>query len=592
MNDTGISTKFIGWKTVDGKVLYRILVCCKNSKYEVQKRFSEFVLLQSLLVERGLSLLPSLPPKTLFTKNQDMNFINERMKGLQSYLTTLTSRHDVLLSPLFINFLEFPNSENLPPIMKKLVNIEVTADIASIRQSVSGIFISDSDLLSAPIMFVSHQENSSLSRLGRVWSIIDSEETGSIFVWCLQPYSSKNTSYHSVNIDYDTTTNAFHNLCNSNTIDSSKFCCLIHSGFSEKCKNIVFIPKRDSLCIFLEHGAIDVFEGVFSHLKSRIASGNNSPLVLTECIKPNRIQLHGSPITFVCSPFSTDCKVRHKYTLSVGIDNSIRLFCFEQMKIISGGNLNKRVNGSRVISCYLEDEFGRLGFFGTSSGQLLVLDMASQPPYLITNFNSQADYQYPITSIVASKKFLVVAYSNIIKVFGMEMNPKQATCTINDNQHIRSIDTNFFSDMDIGTISSLYIYEDEYLFVGGTDTFSLFKLNINQELTPPVLLFSYAIHTGKINYISVVPDNVLNIGQFSRQFLKLLTASEDGRIIFWKIFNLPMNQTVNVSTYEETINEENFEESKVINEQIHSLENMRSIELSDNSDDDLSSAFR
>ncbi|KAH8582635.1 PX and WD40 domain [Cryptosporidium sp. chipmunk genotype I] len=592
MNDFGISTKIIGWKTVDGKVLYRILVCGQNGKYEVQKRFSEFALLQSLLVERGLGLLPSLPPKTLFTKNQDLNFINERMKGLQSYLTNLISRHDVVLSPLFMNFLEFPNSENNPQIMKKLVNIEVMADIASIRQSVSGIFISDSDLLSAPLMFISHQENSSLSRLGRVWSIIDSEETGSIFVWCLQPYSSKTTSYHSVNMDYDTITNAFHNLCNSNTIDSSKFCCLIHSGFPYKCKNIVYISKKDSLCIFSEHGTIDVFEGVFSRLKSRIASGNNSPLVLSECIKPNRIQLHGSPIAFVYSTFSTDCNIKHKYTLSVGIDNSIRLFCFDQMKIISGGNLNKRVNGSRVMSCYLENEFGRLGFFGTSSGQLIVLDMISQPPYLITNFNSQIDCQYPITSIVASKKFLVVAYSNIIKIFGMEINPKQAACTINDNQPIRSIDTNFFSDMNIGTISSLYIYEDEYLFVGGTDVFSLFKLNIKEELTSPVILFSYAIHAGKINYISIVPENVLNIGQFSNQTLKLLTASEDGRIIFWKICNLPKNQALNVRKYKEIINEEHFEEKKMVNNQIHSLENMGSIEFSDNSDDDLSSAFR
>ncbi|OII74938.1 PX and WD40 domain-containing protein [Cryptosporidium ubiquitum] len=592
MNEFGISTKIIGWKTVDGKVVYRISVCGQNSKYEIQKRFSEFVLLQSLLIERGLGLLPSLPPKTLFTKNQDMNFINGRMKGLQSYLSSLILRHDVLLSPLFMNFLELPTSESKPLFMKKLVNIQALADIASIRQSVSGVFISDSDLISAPLLFVSHQENSSLSRLGKVWSIIDSEETGFIFVWCLQPYSSKSISYPSISIDHDTITNAFHNLSNSETIDSSKFGCLVYSGFPHKCKNIVSITKKDTICIFSELGTIDVFEGVLSQLRSRIVSGNNSPLVLNECIKPTKIQLHGSPIAFVYSPFLIDNNIKHKYTLSVGIDNSIRLFCFEQMKIISGGNLNKRINGSRITSCYLENEFGKLGFFGSSSGQLLVLDMTSQPPYLITNINPQIDCKYPITSIIASKKLLIVAYTNVIKIFGMEVNPKHVACIISDNQPIRSIDTNFFSDMDIGTISSLYIYEDEYLFVGGTDVLSLFKLNINEKLTPPVLLFSYAVHAGKINYISIIPDDILKIGQFSNQNIKLLTASEDGRVIFWRICNLPENQTFYFKEDKEATSEQYFEEKKIESEKIHSLENLRSIELSDSSDDDLSSAFR
>lgn len=596
MNDFGVSTKIVGWKAIDEKIIYRIFVRTQSCKYEIQKRFSEFAILQGLLIERGLGLLPSLPPKTLF-KNQDMNFINERMKGLQSYLSSLVTRHDVLLSTLFMNFLELPGSVNKSLITKRLVSMEAIADIASIRQSVSGIFIGESDLLPGPLLFVSHQENSSLSRLGRVWSIIESEETGYIFVWGLQPISPKGSYYPSLNTYNDSMTNAFHNLCTSSTVNSSRFCCIVHSGFSFKCKNIVFAPKKDTLSIFSEQGTIDVFEGVISQLRSRISSGNNSPLLLRECIKPTQIQLHNSPIAFVYSPFAIDSSVRHKYTLSVGIDNSIRLFCFDQMKIISGGNLNKRVNGSRITSCYLENGFGRLGFFGSSSGQLLVLDMVCQPPYLITGFNSQSDCKYPITSIMSSNKLLAVAYSNIVKIFGMEMNPKHASCTINDNQPLRSIDTNFFSDMDIGTISSLYIHEDEYLFVGGTDVFSLFKLNLNEELTPPVLLFSYAIHAGKINYVSVIPEKVLSIdGQSFPSYspnIRLLTASEDGRVIFWKICNLPKTQTTSTEDNEEEINKDQSKEYKIGNGKTSSLESLRYIEeFSDNSDDDLSSAFR
>ncbi|KAJ1613721.1 PX and WD40 domain-containing protein [Cryptosporidium canis] len=590
MNDFGISTKIIGWKPVNENIAYRILVSTKNGKYEIQKRFSEFALLQSLLIERGLGLLPSLPPKTIFKKNQDMNFINERMRGLQSYLSNLVSRHDVVISPLFMNFMELPNSDCKPLAMKRLVNFEAIADISSVRQSVSGVFIGESDLLSAPLLFISHQENSSLSRLGRVWSIIEPEETGYTLMWCLQPRSVKGASYPSINLDSDVT-NAFHNLCTANTIDSSKFSYMVYSGFSFKCKNIIFISKKDALSIFSEHGTIDVFEGVISQLRARVSSGNNNPLLLKECIKPTKIQLHSSPIAFVHSPFSLDCNVKHRYTLSVGIDNSIRLFCFDQMKIISGGNLNKRLNGSRIMTCYLEKEHGRLGFFGSSSGQLLVLDMISQPPYLITSFSSQSDCKYPITSIVASNRLLVVAYSNIIKIFVMDMNAKHASCTINDNQPLRSIDTSFFSDMDIGTISSLCIYEDEYLFVGGTDILSLFKLNTNEEFTPPAMLFSYAIHAGKISYISIIPEKVLNIGQSSNN-LKLLTAGEDGRVIFWKINNLIKAQTNNTIENDELLIEELDEKDKIENGQIRSLENLRSIELGDNSDDDLSSAFR
>ncbi|KAF7455892.1 putative phosphoinositide-binding protein [Cryptosporidium felis] len=444
MSDLSISTKIIGWVILDGKTVYRIFVDDSTHKYEIKKRFSEFSLLQSLLVERGLGLLPSLPPKTLFKKNQDINFINERMKGLQSYLSSIISRHDVLLSPLLRNFLELPTSENKLMVTRKLVNIEMIAEIASVRQSVSGLFFGELEQTNSPILFVSHQENSVLSRLGRVWSIIDTEETGFICIWSLLPSSSNIYSRYNEN---NVLTNAAHNLSTSNTILASNFACLSQSGFPYKCKSILYDSKRDDLYIFSEHGTLEIFNRVFFHLKSKVSGNMN--FMINEYINPLSIQLHNSLIAFVYSPFSKNNKIKHKYSLSVGIDNSIRLFCLDQMKIISGGNLNKRINGSRITSCFLEHEFGRLGFFGSTSGQLLVLDMMSQPPYLIANLNPQIDCKYPITCILISNNLLIVAYSKIIKVFKMEINPKNAHCIINDSQPLRSINVNFFSDMDI-----------------------------------------------------------------------------------------------------------------------------------------------
>ncbi|KAH7648410.1 PX and WD40 domain [Cryptosporidium bovis] len=575
-----VVAKILEWKIVDGKIFYKISVTVSNHTYEIQKRYSDFALLQSLLIEKGLNLLPSLPPKTFFSNNQDFNFINERIRGLQLYLEILLSRHDVVSTPLFLKFLQLPEHE-LVKLNLNLSKLQLLAEINCIKQSVTTLYFENVPFTNNPLLFLGYQESSPLSRLGKVWSIIEAEETGAVFVWDMFSHRSKTTNEDLLipdsNVSYP---NAIHSLTTNNTIPSSRFNCLLYSGFPFKCKNLVYIPSQDTIYVTTDSGNIEIHKSVFSQPKMQTVvhlDGNKSS-----------IQLHNANIVQIHTPFLSDKKSSHKHSLSIGSDNSVRLFCYEQMKVISGGNLNKRLNNSRLTCCHLESKHGKIGFFGSSSGQVLILDMVSQPPYFITDISPPNNSRIQVSCIANVGNILLVAYSNIVKLYKIEINAKQASCAVKDSQPLRSIDPSFSSDMSIGIINSLYLHGNDYLLIGGTNLLSLFKLNINKKLMPPKLIFSYEIHSGPINYISAIPEELMKESNSSSKNLNFITASEDGNIFFWKIFNIPTsNQNEYDTSYRvggETFNDES--EDKVTSQ------SMNITYSSGDSDEDLTSAFR
>ncbi|KAH8739286.1 PX and WD40 domain protein [Cryptosporidium ryanae] len=579
--ENAIVAKILEWKIIGGKIFYEISVSVLNHKYGIQKRYSDFTLLHSLLIEKGLNLLPSLPPKTFFSNNQDPEFIKERIRGLQLYMTTLLSRHDVISTPLFLKFLQFPEHQ-LGRLNFNLFKLQLIAEVNCIKQSVTTLYFENVPFTNNPLLFLCYQESSPLSRLGKVWSIIETEESGAVFAWNMFSNKSntlnENLSIPEFNVSYP---NAIYSLTTNNTIQSSKFNCLLYSSFPFKCKNLVYNPTQDTIYVTTDNGNIEIYKYVFSRLKTQAIAHLDGNSKAT-------IQLHNSNIVQTHTPFLSNKNLNHKYSLSIGSDNSVRLFCYEQMKLISGGNLNKRLNNSRLTCCHLESKFGKIGFFGSSSGQILILDMASQPPYYITDINPPSDSRNQVSCIVNVDNTLLVAYSNIVKLYRIEINAKQASCILKDSQPIRSIDPSFASDMSVGIINSIYMHGNDYILIGSTNLLSLFKLNIDKKLKSPKLIFSYEVHSGPISCISAVPEELIKESNTSSKNLNLVTAGEDGNILFWKISNIPTSNReeygISNKAQEETFNYES--EDKAISQ------NMNLTYSSENSDEDLTSAFR
>ncbi|OII72672.1 PX domain-containing protein [Cryptosporidium andersoni] len=614
-SEINVTAQITGWVPVESStVSYKIYVNGPFKSYQIQKRYSEFAMLQSLLYDHGFSLLPSLPPKTFLSKPQDPVLIKERQQGLQAYLNNILKRLDIYSSSIFLNFLQIPSSLQNSRFLPNL-KFELLADLSEGQQAVSNVFIEKLVPLGTYLAFISYQDNSSLSRLGKVWSIIEPEDLGSLYIWDLQSNRHFNRK-KSFNVTHrnsvDNFQNAIHTLLTNTTLDSSKFNCLINVTFSYRCKGVIYLSETDTLCVFSEKGYLEIYSGIMNICENLILSNiTSNPKNLREIITPRNILIHHDQIQHVHLPNYLNNN-ESQFSLSIGIDNSVRLFCLKQMKIISGGNVTKRLQGTKLTCCYLEQNFARLGFFGSNSGIVLVLDMASHPPYLTAQLKDSS--QEAITCITVSNDYIIVAYTDLIRIYNVTIDAEQGTCIINDNQPLWTIEPYFFSDMSMGHISSMLMVNNNLLFVGGQNVLAIFFIeNYKRNFrNSPKLLLSYSIHSGSIISISKIPDDIITnnsvdtstCSDISYRPIKFLTASHDGIVLFWKLcipefFQNPIKSPVkdiltltNSDGGFETIKDGKYPQ---INKSIKTVPThfIPSQSCSDdNSEDDLTSAFR
>ena len=78
----------------------------------------------------------------------------------------------------------------------------------------------------------------------------------------------------------------------------------------------------------------------------------------------------------------------NKVIVAIGADNHIKLFDIKNAKIVGGGSLSRRLEGSNVMSMELDKDTRRV-YMGTSSNMLLV--------YCINESNYNAKHIYTVT---------------------------------------------------------------------------------------------------------------------------------------------------------------------------------------------------
>lgn len=330
---------------------YYIQLKFGGATWEVAKRFSDFdTLLQSLASSR-YGGLPKLPAKTLLGAPTDQAAIDARKEQLRIILQDLLLRPDTRTSPALRAFLEIAGH-----VEEEIRQVQPTPvrTFEDPRFGVSGICISPEQSL----VLVTHEDSTHLSRLGRVWSVVEPDELGALHVWARDSEGSYRRSFSQT--------------------------------YSIKVRSLCWEGTTRQIFVGLEDGKIEVFA---------LRAGESKPEAV------GSVELHHkSPVTHLsASP---------RRLLSVGFDTAMRVIDVRSRELRCGGRLQKRLRGEMdyLTSCHLDDDNDR-AFICTSGGDLFVLDISQNPP----NFLHTVDLaSKPASDIAFTQEHLLVAHADCV----------------------------------------------------------------------------------------------------------------------------------------------------------------------------------
>lgn len=334
---------------------YHIDVQCGTSRWEVVKRFSEFDSLLQGLTASKYSGLPKLPSKTLLGSPTDPASIDARKTQLKNVLQDILFRADTRSSQLVRNFLAAELHTSDAP---KQLQPEAVRTFEDPRFGVSGLSVSPT----ADLVLISHEDSTQLSRLGRVWSVVEPDELGATHIWCQSDRQWKRV--------YSRT-------------------------YGTKVRSLCWEDTSRQFFLGMEDGKIEVF------------------LMQGRDVEPKAVSSldlhHKSPVTYLfASP---------RRLLSLGFDTAMRVIDVHTRELRCGGRLSKRMRSEAdyPMSGYLDDAQDR-AFVGTSAGDVLILDISRNPPSFLQVLELESA---PVAMISTLRERLLVAHGDCISVWGL-----------------------------------------------------------------------------------------------------------------------------------------------------------------------------
>lgn len=365
-----LNIKISRHEPVEDYSTFQYIICANfgKLKWEVARRFSDFANLDATLRADNYAMLPVLPSKTLFGRPQDSQSVETRKRELEIYLRELLVRPDTRTSSSLLDFLQFceKSCANVPSLKPQLISANGQSRFAA------ACFFYDNI---EKALFVAYEDISSTSKLGRVWSIVEPEDIGSLAVW--------------IHIDEPL----------------SKFTLMHQENTHFKVRRIHY--DRPSRRIFAGFG-----DGRIAMYT--MASGS-FVLQLVKILK-----VHGASVVhFSASPSNI---------LSVGFDGTVRLISVNKFEVITGGRLTQRLSGGTITTCYLDDEMKR-AFIGSSCGEVLIYDTKKDPPEFIHCLKIK--YDDSITHICCVSGNLFVGHCNTVScyLYDHRTQPKNITKT-------------------------------------------------------------------------------------------------------------------------------------------------------------------
>ncbi|KAL8271243.1 hypothetical protein Esti_004809 [Eimeria stiedai] len=298
----------------DGRaVAFQVSVQYAKLAWTVWRRFSDFIALHEQLQASDYAALPEPPAKTFLSPVTDAHFLEKRKNKLFNYLQELLRRPDTRMSEQLLNFLSLTEQA---AVQSKCVRAVLAATTGPQRFSVSSMGLG-----------FACQDNSSMSRLGRLWTIVEPDELGQISVWLLDA---------------------------SNRFFSSPY----SRKLPNKARAVAYHARSNKVILGLDDGSLQSFELTSSGGLKQVGNAD----------------IHHSPLIGFSGLEQGGSKL-----LSAAADGSIRLTDVESFSVLSGGRLGKRL-GSCVLSCCVYEEETKRAFLGTTAGVLLVYSLSAKKP--------------------------------------------------------------------------------------------------------------------------------------------------------------------------------------------------------------------
>ncbi|KYO00372.1 phosphoinositide-binding protein, putative [Plasmodium reichenowi] len=386
------------------KIYYVILVEYNELKYEINKRYSEFEELNCELLHLGFSALPNLPKKKLMSyKNNE--YISYRKRILNSYIQNLFMRPDIRCCAIFLNFLLFYDKINLSiDIVKtKLIN-----NIGTQKYSLSDLYINEK----YNFLICVYEDKSNLSKLGKLWSIIEPDMIGEIKVF------------------------SYNNDLTSSFVETYKEQTIY------KARNIVCSEKNNQAIISGDDGKIHIY-------KINIESFTLTYIKNITCHHDTILKMMQFNDDLFCT---------------CGYDNAFRLINLnDKYKILSGGRCNKRLDKDKITTCHLL-AYNNI-IIGTDSSLFFVYNMSTNPPIYIDTKKIKNGIK--INCFTNTDKYLFVGYENVIACYNYHyLNETKSYKNVDNMDKIKyddNVQKNVHTNMKAKSyVDSYNIYDNKF----------------------------------------------------------------------------------------------------------------------------------
>ncbi len=212
-------------------------------------------------------------------------------------------------------------------------------------------------------MIAAHTDTTSLSRLGKVWSIVEADELAQLTIWKI----SRGTLQHT---------------------------------FSEDGPDI--LPLGEKIFLRTLPEKVNAFrmtsEGkVLLGFASGKIEGYDIRSPTNQCVS---ITAHGN------SPVVALDLINDDSVVSASLDGCLRISSVTSGNLIGGGKLTKRLGENEILSCmHVHKESGRV-LIGTDKGRVFILDASSGSLAFLHVINSPS---YPVRCISTCEETLLIA---------------------------------------------------------------------------------------------------------------------------------------------------------------------------------------
>eukprot|EP00419_Tripos_fusus_P056136 CAMPEP_0172801962 /NCGR_PEP_ID=MMETSP1075-20121228/3570_1 /TAXON_ID=2916 /ORGANISM="Ceratium fusus, Strain PA161109" /LENGTH=547 /DNA_ID=CAMNT_0013640149 /DNA_START=109 /DNA_END=1750 /DNA_ORIENTATION=- len=380
---------------------YHVQLQYGETKWEVTKRFSDFDKLLQNLASNKYAGLPKLSGKTLLGSPTDQAAIEARKAQLQTLLHDLLFRPDTRTSQPLRQFLAIDSHTGAAI---RSLQPDAMRSLEDPRFGVSDMCV----VPHANIMLVTHEDSTQLSRLGRVWSVVEADELGALHLWTRTKDGSWKRAYSGT--------------------------------YGIKVRSLCWEEASKQFFVGLEDGKIEAYVVALDSLKPTLKA---------------TLELHHkSPVTHLsASP---------RRLLSLGFDTAMRIVDVGNHELLCGGRLMKRLRKeSDYLSSGLLDDPGGRAFIGTSGGDVFILDVSKNPPDFLHTLELNSK---PVSSLCAVESRLLIAHGDRISVMSFEEKGQERRSTrlaVYRSRHMR--------ESDVSILSMAMAPERKLLFGGYSD---------------------------------------------------------------------------------------------------------------------------